>query len=74
MRLLIDMKLCAMLAATRAKGPSVVQVCTQDVRTQTLAPLLLPLLRQYQKELAAGALLIIDEARSRLRLLPLVTS
>lgn len=51
---------------------SVVQVRTKDVRPQTLAPLLLPMLRQYQDELEAGALLIVDQARSRVRLLPLV--
>jgi hypothetical protein len=28
-------------------------------------------LRQYENELDAGALLIVDEARSRVRLLPL---
>lgn len=38
-----DLDFGAMLAATQAKGPSVVQVRTQDVRPQTLAPLLIPL-------------------------------
>lgn len=66
-----DLDFGAMLAATQANGPSVVQVRTQDVRPQTLAPLLLPLLRQCQNALEAGALLILDEARSRVRLLPL---
>jgi predicted nuclease of predicted toxin-antitoxin system len=66
-----DLDFGAMLAATQAKGPSVVQVRTQDVRPRSLAPLLLPLLHQYQSELEAGALLVVDEARSRVRLLPL---
>lgn len=66
-----DLDYGAMLAATQATGPSVVQVRTQDVRPQILAPLLVPLLRQYENELDAGALLIVDEARSRVRLLPL---
>lgn len=69
-----DLDFGAMLAATQAKGPSVVQVRTQDVRIRTLAPLLVPLLRQYQSELETGALLVVDETRSRLRLLPLSTT
>jgi len=66
-----DLDFGAMLAATQAKGPSVVQVRTQDIRPQTLASLLVPLLRQYEKELNSGALLIVDVAKSRLRILPL---
>ena len=67
-----DLDFGAMLAATRASRPSVVQVRTQDVRVETLAPLLVPVLRQYENELSSGALLIIDEAKSRVRLLPLM--
>jgi predicted nuclease of predicted toxin-antitoxin system len=67
-----DLDYGALLAATQAAGPSVVQVRTQDVRTQSLAPMLIPLLRNYENELDSGALLIVDEAKSRVRLLPLV--
>lgn len=66
-----DLDFGAMLAATQATGPSVAQVRTQDVRPQNLAPLLIPVLQQYESELGAGALLVVDEARSRVRLLPL---
>lgn len=66
-----DLDYGAMLAATKATGPSVVQVRTQDVRSQILAPLLVPILRQYENELDVGALLIVDEAKARVRLLPL---
>jgi predicted nuclease of predicted toxin-antitoxin system len=66
-----DLDFGTILAATQAIGPSVVQVRTQDVRTKTLAPLLIPILRQYERELVTGAILIVDEARSRVRLLPL---
>ncbi len=66
-----DLDFGALLAATGAEGPSVVQVRTQDVRPQILAPLLVPLLRQYETELDSGALLIIDETRCRVRILPL---
>lgn len=66
-----DLDFSAMLAATQATGPSVVQVRTQDIRPEVLASLLIPLLRQYESELEAGALLIVDETKSRVRLLPL---
>ena len=66
-----DLDYGAMLAATQAAGPSVVQVRTQDVRPQSLAPLLIPLLRKFENELDSGALVIVDEAHSRVRLLPL---
>jgi predicted nuclease of predicted toxin-antitoxin system len=66
-----DLDFGAILAATQAAGPSVVQVRTQDVRPESLAPLLIPLLRQYEGELVAGALLVVDEAHFRVRLLPL---
>jgi predicted nuclease of predicted toxin-antitoxin system len=66
-----DLDFGAMLAATRATGPSVVQVRTQDVRPQILAPILVSLLRQYEQDLDAGALLVVDEAKSRVRVLPL---
>lgn len=66
-----DLDFGAILASTRATGPSVVQVRTHDVRPRSLAPLLLPLLRQHESELTAGALLIVDASKSRVRLLPL---
>jgi predicted nuclease of predicted toxin-antitoxin system len=69
-----DLDFGALLAMTQAALPSVVQVRTQDVRPASLAPLLIPLLRRFENELIAGALLVVDEAQSRLRLLPLKKS
>lgn len=66
-----DLGFAAVLAATQATGPSVVQVRAQDVRLQSLAPLLIPVLREYENELEIGALVIVDVAKSRVRLLPL---
>lgn len=67
-----DLDYGAMLAATKAEGPSVVQVRTQDVRVEFLGPLLMPVLRRFARELEAGALIVVDEAKSRVRVLPLV--
>ncbi|MBX3433307.1 MAG: DUF5615 family PIN-like protein [Pirellulales bacterium] len=66
-----DLDFGAMLAATQATGPSVVQVRTQDVRPQSLAPILIPLPRRFETDLDEGALLVIDESKSRVRVLPL---
>ena len=67
-----DLDFGALLAASNASGPSVIQVRTQDVRPTALSPVLVPALHQYEVWLEAGALLIVDEARCRVRLLPLV--
>ena len=66
-----DLDFGAMLAATQATSPSVAQIRAQDVRPESLAPLLILVLRKYENELAEGALLIADHARSRVRILPL---
>lgn len=66
-----DLDFGAVLAATKATGKSVVQVRTQDVRPEALSTVLIPLLYQYSNELETGALLVIDDPKSRIRLLPL---
>lgn len=66
-----DLDFGAMLAATQSAGPSVAQVRTQDVRPEALSETLIPLLRQFEAELKAGVLLIVDAGRSRVRVLPL---
>ena len=66
-----DLDFGAILAATQAVGPSVVQVRAQDVRPQSLSALLIPLLRQHEAELLNGCILTIDEAGARVRILPL---
>ena len=66
-----DLDFGAVLAVTRAMGPSVIQVRTQDVMPKHLGPVLASILTQYQSALEKGALLIVDEAKSRVRLLPL---
>lgn len=66
-----DLDFGAILAVTGAIGPSVVQIRIQDVRPGVLAPLILQVLRQYEQEIESGVLLIVDDARSRVRVLPL---
>src|SRR5688572_27638106 len=66
-----DLDFGAMLAATQASGPSVVQVRTHDVRPHSLGPFLIPLIHRHKDRLEAGALIVVDEGRSRVRVLPL---
>lgn len=66
-----DLDFGAILAVTQAKGPSVVQVRTQDVTPNHLAPILITTLSQYESMLTKGALVIVHEQKSRVRILPL---
>ena|SRR5437868_3445309 len=66
-----DLDMSAILAATGAKGPSVIQVRTQDVSPGHLERTIVLALQQHRAILDDGALITIDEARSRARILPL---
>jgi predicted nuclease of predicted toxin-antitoxin system len=66
-----DLDYAAMLAATNAGKPSVVLIRAADLTPELLASAVVAGLRQCEQALALGALLTIDPARLRLRLLPL---
>lgn len=65
-----DLDFGSLLALTHATGPSVIQVRTQDVLPDHLGPIVLAALRQHESDLTAGALVVVDEARCRVRVLP----
>jgi predicted nuclease of predicted toxin-antitoxin system len=64
-----DLDFGAILAATKADGPSVIQVRTQDVSPQHLSAVVLRALKQYSQQLESGALIAVDEIKSRVRIL-----
>ena len=66
-----DLDFGTALALTHAAGPSVIQVRGQRVLPEHLAPLVFAVLERYESELSAGALVVVEEARSRVRVLPL---
>ena len=66
-----DLDFSAILAATQAKSPSVVQIRAQNVLPEDMAGLLIPALRQLASRLDQGALVTIEPARTRMRILPL---
>ncbi|MEA3411604.1 MAG: DUF5615 family PIN-like protein [Pseudomonadota bacterium] len=66
-----DLDFGTMLALTHASGPSVIQVRGQNILPDHIAPIVVAALNQHGSELAAGALVVVDEAKSRVRILPL---
>lgn len=66
-----DLDFGALLAAAKTASPSVIQVRTQDVLPAKLAHLVITALRQFTSDLDSGALVTIDETRSRVRILPI---
>jgi len=66
-----DLDFGAMLALTQAESPSVIQVRTQNVSPTHLENAVIEVLRKNEVLLEASALIILDEGRSRIRILPL---
>jgi predicted nuclease of predicted toxin-antitoxin system len=66
-----DLDFGTMLALTHATGPSVLQVRGQSVLPEDIGPLVIAALRQHDAALAAGALVVVDVKKSRVRVLPL---
>jgi predicted nuclease of predicted toxin-antitoxin system len=66
-----DLDFGTILALTHANGPSVLQVRGQDVLPGHMGPVVAAALRQHEAALAAGAIVVVDEKKSRVRVLPL---
>ena len=66
-----DLDFGSLLAMTKADGPSVIQIRAQDVFPEHLGRFVLAALRQHKELLEKGALIVVDERASRVRILPL---
>ena len=66
-----DLDFGAILAASAASSPSVMQVRAADVTPARLAPLVRNALNQFAEWLESGALVTVETARVRARILPL---
>lgn len=66
-----DLDFGAILAGTQAHGPSVIQVRARDVLPDHLETIVAAAIGRLEPLLQAGALVIVDEAGSRARVLPL---
>jgi len=66
-----DLDFGTLLALTHAAGPSVIQIRAQDIMPSVLADRLVSILKQHQDALVSGALITVDEAKARVRVLPI---
>ena len=66
-----DLDFGMLLAARKAHGPSVIQVRTQDVLPSAIGDLVLRAIEAVGDHLKAGAIVTVDLARNRIRLLPI---
>ena len=66
-----DLDFGAILAATQADAPSVIQIRTQDLLPDSISQLVVQTLIRYQEQLERGALISIDHLSSRVRILPI---
>jgi predicted nuclease of predicted toxin-antitoxin system len=66
-----DLDFGTALALTHAGEPSVIQVRAQRVLPEHIGPMVLDALKQYELELSAGALVVVETEKSRVRILPL---
>lgn len=66
-----DLDFGAILAATHADSPSVLQVRTQDPTPEHCGQTITATLARHADVLAKGALVSVDQNRARVRILPL---
>lgn len=66
-----DLDFGTLLAATDAKGPSVIQVRTQNIIPEAIGKLVIDAIHQFKEELERGALISINPHKARARILPL---
>ncbi len=66
-----DLDFGAILAATGAETPSVVQIRVQNVAPSSLGKALVSLLHRCRRPLEDGALVCLDDSTERVRILPI---
>jgi len=66
-----DLDFGTILALTQAENPSVMQVRAQNILPSHLANTVISVLRENESLLEQGALIVVDEGRARVRILPL---
>lgn len=66
-----DLDFTTILALTRLRGPSVVQIRTQDVLPEAIGGLVMRVLAEHEAALVQGAVVSIDEMFARVRVLPI---
>ncbi|MCY4605062.1 MAG: hypothetical protein OXE49_12590, partial [Gemmatimonadetes bacterium] len=66
-----DLDFGTMLALSHSTGPSVLQVRAEDILPDHLESIVIAALKQHDADLASGSLVVVDESRTRVRILPI---
>jgi len=66
-----DLDFGDILAATGADSPSVIQIRTENPTPGAMKEAVIRALNQFQSELSAGALIVVDPEKIRARILPI---
>ncbi len=66
-----DLDFGTLLALTQAESPSVIQVRTQDILPANIGQAVVSILHKYRNQLEQSALIVFDQAKARVRILPL---
>lgn len=66
-----DLDFGTTLALTHEAGPSVLQTRARDVLPDRLGRTVIATLREHEADLERGALVVVDEGKSRVRILPI---
>ena len=70
-RVLARIAQVAILAATDAAAPSLIQIRAQDITPEHASGVLFAALARFASQLEEGVLISVDEQRARARVLPL---
>lgn len=66
-----DLDFGAILAATQAEAPSVIQIRGQDILPENMSTRVIDALRQFEPLLEEGALVTVNFNRAKVRILPI---
>ena len=66
-----DLDFSMLLAARKSRGPSVIQVRTQDILPSASGDVILRTIEASREHLEAGAIVTVDLAHDRIRVLPI---
>jgi predicted nuclease of predicted toxin-antitoxin system len=66
-----DLDFGAILAATQAEAPSVIQIRGQDILPEKMSTPVINALRQFETLLETGALVTVNFNRAKVRILPI---
>jgi len=66
-----DLDFGTMLALTQADGPSVLQIRGRNVMPEDVGPKVTAAVRAHETALSEGALVVVDEKKNRVRILPI---